>query len=114
MVELRNLIDAPKSDLFDVLAYVAYDKRVLERGDRAERAKVHFDSYDSKQQAFLNFVLQQYVNDGVGELDEAKLPHLLELKYKAISDAKEELGSIQSIRETFIGFQKWLYEKGAA
>ena len=58
---------------------------------------------------FLNFVLDQYVKEGVDELDDAKLPDLLELKYKAITDAKRELGDIKSIRNTFIGFQAHLY-----
>jgi len=64
---------------------------------------------DPKQQEFLNFVLEQYVKSGVEELDDQKLPELLELKYNALADAKAQLGSIPKIRETFIGFQKWLY-----
>ena len=63
---------------------------------------------------FLNFVLEQYVRDGVTELDDKKLPELLELKYKAIADAKRELGNLKSIRENFIGFQKNLYEEKAS
>jgi len=47
----------------------------------------------------------------VDELDDKKLPELLELKYKAIADAKRELGSIKSIRETFVGFQEYLYRE---
>ena len=31
------------------------------------------------------------------------------LKYKAIADAKRELGAISEIRDTFIGFQEYLY-----
>ena len=62
------------------------------------------------QQDFLNFVLKQYVDSGVDELDDAKLPQLLELKYEAIADAKAKLGDTKSIRETFIGFQEHLYE----
>ena len=50
------------------------------------------------------------VATGVSELDDEKLSDLLILKYKAIHDAKNELGDIQSIRETFIEFQKHLYE----
>ena len=38
-----------------------------------------------------------------------KLPDLLELKYKAITDAKPELGDIKSIKNAFIGFQEHLY-----
>jgi type I restriction enzyme R subunit len=49
-------------------------------------------------------VLEQYVKEGVEELDDSKIPNLLELKYKAIADAKHGLGDIKSIIETFIGF----------
>ena len=56
-------------------------------------------------------MLEQYVKEGVDELDDAKLPDLLELKYHAIVDAKRELGEIKSIREAFIGFQELLYHK---
>jgi type I restriction enzyme R subunit len=81
--------------------------------DRCVRknAKVHLHNYDAKQQEFLNFVLKQYVNSGVEEPDDAKLKPLLELKYKAIDDAKKELGDIASIRDTFIGFQGYLYQR---
>ena len=68
----------------------------------------------SKQQAFLDFVLKQYIDEGVGELDDQKLPDLLNLKYQSIADAKQELGDIQTIRNTFIDFQKYLYEASVA
>jgi len=38
------------------------------------------------------------------------LKDLLELKYKSLSDAKMVMGDVKSIREIFIGFQKYLYE----
>ena len=111
--DLRKLIHGEDSDLFDVLNYIAYHKDLVPRLDRADKAKIHLMDYNTKQQEFLNFVLEQYVRDGVDELDDKKLPELLELKYKAIADAKRELGSIKSIRETFIGFQKHLYREKA-
>jgi type I restriction enzyme R subunit len=58
-------------------------------------------------------VLDQYVQSGVKELDDAKLSQLLILKYHALTDAKQALGDIPSIRKTFIGFQEHLYERGA-
>lgn len=97
------------SDLFDVLSYVAYHIDLLPGLQRADKARVHFNDYNPKQQDFLNFVLEQYVKEGYEELDDSKLPDLLELKYNAIADAKNELGDIKSIRETFIGFQGYLY-----
>jgi len=110
--ELRRMVHGEDSDLFDVLAYVAYHSEIVPRTERANRAKLHIDSYDPKQQEFINFVLEQYVRDGVGELDDDKLGNLLRLKYRAIADAKRELGDIPSIRETFVGFQEYLYEAG--
>jgi type I restriction enzyme R subunit len=107
--DLRSIIHAEDSDLFDVLIHIAYSKEMLPRLTRAEKAKIQLGDYNPQQQEFLNFVLEQYVQAGVDELDEAKLPDLLELKYKALADAKQELGAIKSIRETFIGFQKFLY-----
>jgi type I restriction enzyme R subunit len=47
--------------------------------------------------------------EGVGELDQAKLPHLLELKYRAVSDAATQLGGVAQIRDAFIGFQRHVY-----
>ncbi|MFY0689797.1 MAG: DEAD/DEAH box helicase family protein [Cyclobacteriaceae bacterium] len=109
--DLKKLVHGEESDLFDVLNYVAYHSKLVPRQHRAEKAKIHFDSYNPQQQEFLNFVLEQYVNEGVDELDDAKLPELLELKYHAIADAKQHLGEIKLIRETFIGFQEYLYRK---
>ena len=112
--DLQKMIHAEKSDLYDVLAYVAFHSSILERTTRADNARIYFISYYSKQQEFLNFVLQQYVKSGVEELDDTKLTPLLVLKYKAIDDAKKELGDIASIRNTFIGFQSYLYEDSIA
>jgi type I restriction enzyme R subunit len=109
--DLRKLVHGEDSDLFDVLSYVAYHRDIVPRLERAERAKIKLDSYNPSQQEFLNFVLEQYVREGVDELDDAKLPDLLELKYNAIADAKKALGDIPSIRNAFIGFQEYLYEQ---
>jgi len=113
LLELQRLIDAEKSDLYDVLTYIAYNQEPLLREQRATAARAHFDHYDDRQRAFLDFVLQQYVKDGVLELDQEKLPTLLLLKYKALPDAAKELGDIGRIRETFTGFQRWLYAGGS-
>nr|MBX2843467.1 DEAD/DEAH box helicase family protein [Flammeovirgaceae bacterium] len=107
--DLRKLVHGEESDLFDVLSFVAYHKDMVPRLERAEKAKIHFSDYNKNQQEFLNFVLEQYVKEGVEELDDAKLSPLLILKYKAIADAKRELGEIKDIRQTFIGFQEYLY-----
>jgi type I restriction enzyme, R subunit len=109
--EIRRMIDAEKSDLFDVLAYIAFALAPITREERVNTHREQiFSRYDDKLQAFLDFVLFQYVKEGVGELDQAKLPHLLELKYQAVSDAAAQLGGVAQIRDAFIGFQRHLYD----
>lgn len=114
LTEFQKILNAENSDLYDVLAYIAFHADILERTDRADRAKIHLNNYDTKQQEFLNFVLSQYVKQGVDELDDTKIGDLLVLKYHAIADAKKELGDIATIRNTFIGFQTYLYDKRVA
>ena len=115
LTEISRLIDAEKSDLYDVLAYIAYASSPISRRERVLAHKsLIFSRYTGKQQEFLDFVLEQYVKAGVGELDRAKLPQLLELKYHAVRDAVEELGSVANISEVFIGFQQYLYSQDIA
>lgn len=111
LTTIRRMIDAEKSDLFDVLAYIAFAMAPLTRDERAGTSKPRiFSEYgDDKLRTFLDFVLAEYVTEGVGELDEAKLPELLAIKYRSVNDAAHELGGIARIRDTFIGFQKYLY-----
>ena len=66
---------------------------------------------NDKQQAFLDFVLAQYVEVGVQELDREKLSPLLKLKYHALADAVADLGRPEEIGKLFAGFQRFLYQK---
>jgi type I restriction enzyme R subunit len=115
MLEMQKIIDAENSDLFDVLAYIAFHLSPISREERAHRAKIEISThFNSKQQVFLDFVLAQYVKVGVDELDQDKLTPLLRLKYNnAIADATAELGKPEHIRELFAGFQKYLYQRVA-
>jgi len=108
--ELKSLVKAQNSDIFDVLAYVAYHSKIVPRQQRAKQAEIRLKDYDAKKQEFLNFVLNLYVEKGVEELDDSRLKSLLELKYNSLHDAKEILGDVKSIRELFVGFQRYLYE----
>jgi len=116
MAEMQRIIDAEKSDLFDVLAHVAYALAPLSREERATKARVEIRArFNDKQQAFLDFVLSHYVSVGVEELSQEKLTPLLRLKYHgAIADAVAELGRPEEIGRVFAGFQKYLYQPAAA
>lgn len=108
---MQSLINAENSDLFDVLEYVAFLQTPITRETRVAKAQSQiFSSLTNEQKAFVEFVLSKYIETGVEELDQGKLPHLLNLKYKALEDAKEILGSVESIRNLFIEFQKHLYQ----
>jgi type I restriction enzyme, R subunit len=114
--EMQAIIDAEKSDLFDVLAHVAFARAPIERTIRAEQARGAIRSeFSAKQQEFLDFVLGQYVAVGVGELSTEKLAPLLNLKYQhSIRDAVSDLGTPDSIAAAFSGFQRHLYNASAA
>jgi type I restriction enzyme R subunit len=113
LAEMQKIIDAEKSDLFDVLAHVAYALPPLTREERAARAKIVISThFSTKQQTFLDFVLSHYVTVGVDELAQEKLTPLLRLKYHdSIADAVADLGKPELIGKIFSGFQKYLYQQ---
>ncbi len=110
LAEISASISAEKSDLYDVLAYVAFALPPITRQERVDAHKPDIlPRYDAKLQAFIDFVLGQYVKQGVSELDQDKLGSLITLKYHTVNEAAETLGGVQAIRDTFVGFQKFLY-----
>lgn len=111
-----KLGDGKESDIYDVLAYVAFATQPLTRSVRAGHARAHVHLiYADPQRAFIDFVLAQYTEEGVGELDGDKLAPLLRLRYKnAIADAAADLGSPSQIRDLFVGFQRYLYQPTAS
>jgi len=113
---LQQLIDAEKSDLFDVLEYVFNsDIKPITREARVAAAQATiFALLNDKQKEFIEFVLTKYIETGVDELDQEKLPILLTNKYHSLEDAKGALGNVASISSLFIEFQKHLYQQGVA
>jgi type I restriction enzyme R subunit len=113
---LQKLIDAEKSDLFDVLEYVFNsDIKPMTREARVAAAQATiFALLDNKQKEFIEFVLSKYIETGVEELDQEKLPILLTNKYQSLEDAKEILGDVVNISRLFIEFQQHLYKQKAA
>jgi type I restriction enzyme R subunit len=112
---LQKVIDAEKCDLFDVLEFIAYSAKPLTRESRVVSAQKNiFALLNNNQKEFIEFVLNKYIETGVEELDQEKLPSLLELKYNALSDAADKLGGVAKIRELFIEFQKYLYDNKVA
>ena len=115
LAEMQKIIEAERSDLFDVLAHVAYSLTPVTRAERAASAKVIISAhFNSKQRVFLDFVLSHYVRVGVEELDQDKLTPLLRLRYhNSIADALADLGRAEEIGWVFTDFQKYLYQQQA-
>ena len=92
------------------MEYVSFALLPITREMRVNKAQSRiFEGLNEKQKEFLDFVLSKYIETGVGELSQDKLPGLLELKYHTINDATEVLGGIAKTRELFVGFQEYLY-----
>jgi type I restriction enzyme R subunit len=109
---IQKITNAENSDLFDVLEYIAFALKPITRAERIQNTKYDIlNGLDKKHREFIEFVLAKYQERGVEELDEEKLPQLLNLKYHAISDAEKVLGGVELIRSTFFTFQKHLYSK---
>jgi type I restriction enzyme R subunit len=110
LAEIQRALAAEQSDLYDVLAYIAFALPRITRQERADRARpAIYVTFPEKQRAFLDFVLFHYIAEGVEELDQDKLSPLLILRYHAISDAVLDLGSPPEIRDMFASFQQYLY-----
>ena len=73
-----------------------------------------FALLNNKQKEFIEFVLSKYIESGVEELDQEKLPILLTNKYQSLEDAKDILGDVANISKLFVEFQQYLYKQRVA
>jgi type I restriction enzyme R subunit len=116
LLTLQKLVDLEKSDLYDVLEYVFNgDYIAITREDRAKAAEATiFALINEQQKEFISFILSKYIEAGVDELEQDKLPILLKNKYQTLEDAKEILGDVANINRLFIQFQEHLYKQHVA
>jgi len=109
---VQMIVDANDSDLFDVLAYISFTTPLVTRQERVEKTiGLLHQGLDEKEIEFLDFVLSKFETRGSDELNEDKLPVLLNLKYHSIDDAIQRLGGAQRIRDHFFKFQNVLFTK---
>lgn len=116
LLTLQKLVDMEKSDLYDVLEYVFNGDYIsMTREARAKAAEATiFALLNDNQKDFISFVLSKYIETGVDELDQEKLPILLTNKYQSLEDAKVILGDVSNISKLFIEFQEHLYRQRVA
>ena len=112
LANVQDLVDAKDSDLIDVIKYIAYNKQPIKRLDRVEKAKHKIDfTYSDEQKEFINFVFRQYIQSGVGELTEDKLPILIEMYYDSPFTGVMKLNGVDEAKRIFVECQKLLYEE---
>jgi type I restriction enzyme R subunit len=108
--DMRQLIDAPNSDLFDVLAYIRFTSPPKTRHERAEAAERDgLVATVGEMRGFLVGVLQAYAAHGESELSLAKLSSFLTARYGTLADAKARLGGTGAIKAAFVDIQRELY-----
>lgn len=110
LATISRAVNAERSDLFDVLAHIAFAFPTKTREERiADRKSRIYQGYNYKQREFIEFILQHYVDSGVTELAPSKLKTFIDLKYQGIRDMPEELGKAAGVRQLFSEFQRRLY-----
>ena len=109
--QIRSLIDADDCDLLDVLEYIAYQKRPVNRASRVQNAQLYTGQQTPEQVAFIQYLISVYVKAGIDELEADRLPKLMANKYGTILEGTNALGGIEQARGTFYNFQRNLYQQ---
>ena len=113
--DLKSMMNAEDSDIFDVLAYLSFNTPMKTRKERVVKVKSKeklFNIYsDYKAIDFLNFVLERYEQDGVEELGEDKLGDLIKLSsFGTIQDAEQAFGGLHQIKQAYNDLQANIYQ----
>ncbi|MBM9593437.1 DEAD/DEAH box helicase family protein [Rhodobacteraceae bacterium MCCB 386] len=109
--DMQRLIDAPDSDIFDVLAYVRFTLAPLARTERSEQARrTGLSGYEDEMRSFLDYVLRGYEAHGTDELALTKISDLLRIRYGGTNEAKQRLGTVADIRAAFVNIQRHLFQ----
>lgn len=83
LARLRRMFEAEACDMFDLLAFLAFEQPMATRKARADKVRSNPDFFaqyqHEKAQDFLYFVLDRYEQTGVTELSRDRIPTLIEL-----------------------------------
>ena len=108
--DIRQLLDAADSDLFDVLAYVMYANDPKTRADRAEQVRTDgLNDVQKEMRDLLIGILKAYEKNGESELRTKKLGHFLTARYGSVSESKTKLGELSAVKDAFRAMQRGLY-----
>ncbi len=108
--DIRRLVDAPDSDLYDVLGYVLFTTPPKTRHDRAERLRHDgLAGVDGELKALLLSILKAYETAGEGELSSKKLGQLMVARYGSVNEGKAKLGALSAVTGKLKQMQAELY-----
>jgi type I restriction enzyme R subunit len=108
--DIRRLVDAPDSDLFDVLGYVLFTLAPRTRQERAGSVRSGgMQGFDGELRELLLGILKAYEVRGEGELATKKLTQFLTARYGSVNESKTRLGGLPKVKEAFKRMQSELY-----
>ena len=107
----RNFLEMENCDMLDVLAYIAYNTKPLDRQRRAEiLLKEVQDKCTKAQQSFVEYIMELYVRNGFKELGSDKLPTIINMKYHSPQDAVKVLNmQPERLKDFYWDLQRRLY-----
>ncbi|MEA3640656.1 MAG: DEAD/DEAH box helicase family protein [Lamprobacter sp.] len=115
LATLRRLFAAEQSDLFDLLAFLAFEQPMETRRARAQTTRDNSDFFNQFDQQpardFLHFVLNRYEETGVSELARDRMPGLIKMSGLGTTrDASRAFGgSPTNVLAAFRQLQHQLY-----
>ena len=108
--DIRQLVDAPDSDLFDVFGYVLFANPPMTRHERANDVRQDgLEEMDGELKALLLGILRAYEEQGEGELATTKLGSYLTVRYGGVGESRGHLGDPSVVRTAFRRMQASLY-----
>ena len=109
--DIRRLVDAPDSDLFDVLSYILFTSDPKTRHERADSARSKGLDANDERRALLLAILSAYEDLGESELASKKLGTFLTARYGSVGEGKKQLGGLPAIKQAFLAMQQALYDR---
>lgn len=108
--DIRRLVDAQDSDLFDVLSYILFTNPPRTRHERADHVRSDgVSETDGEMKEFLLAILSAYEDRGESELATKKLGTFLTARYGSVGEGKLKLGGLDAVKQAFRTMQASLY-----
>ena len=108
--DIRRLVDAADSDLFDVLSYIMFTNDPRTRHERADHVRSDgMADADAEMKDLLFAILGAYEARGESELATKKLTTFLTARYGSVNEAKSKLGGLATVKRAFRTMQEVLY-----